>query len=64
MAVSYFEYMKLTDDEFRRIFPFDQPRNNQREIIEKILTAYENGKKYVILNAPTGIGNIMEVLQY
>lgn len=53
---SYFENMQLSDEKFREIFPFPQPRANQREIIEKILTAYENGKRYVILNAPTGIG--------
>ena len=27
-----------------------------REFIEKIINAYENGKKYVILEAPCGIG--------
>ena len=46
----------MKDEEFKRIFPFDKPRHNQREIIEKIISAYENGKKYVVLNAPTGIG--------
>ena len=48
--------MHLSDDTFKQIFPFETPRNNQREIIEKIITAFENGKKYVVLNAPTGIG--------
>ena len=48
--------MHLTDKTFKQIFPFESPRNNQREIIERIITAFENGKKYVILNAPTGIG--------
>ena len=48
--------MKLNDDKFKEIFPFDVPRNGQREIIEKIINAYNSGKKYVILNAPTGTG--------
>lgn len=48
--------MKLTDEQFKKIFPFETPRNGQREIIERIISAFENGKKYVILNAPTGIG--------
>ena len=47
---------KFTEEEFKKIFPFDAPRNNQRELIEQIIDAYNNGKKYVILNAPTGIG--------
>lgn len=47
---------KFKDEEFNKVFPFDKPRNNQRELIEKIVDAYNRGKKYVILNAPTGIG--------
>jgi len=46
----------LSDEEFKRIFPFGSPRNGQRELVEKIISAFESGKKYVILNAPTGIG--------
>lgn len=46
----------LTDTKFKEIFSFDEPRNNQREIIEKIIKAYNDGKKYVILSAPTGTG--------
>ena len=42
--------------DFDEIFPFDQPRPLQREIIEKIAEAFENGKKHAILSAPTGIG--------
>lgn len=48
--------MQLTDEQFYKLFPFDYPRQNQREIINRILTAYKNGKKHVILNAPTGSG--------
>lgn len=46
----------LSDEKFKQIFPLSTPRNGQREIIEKIISAYESGKKYVILDAPTGIG--------
>lgn len=48
--------IKLSDEKFREIFPLEKPRNGQREIIEKIINAYESGKKYVILEAPCGIG--------
>ena len=46
----------MNDSIFEKLFPFQEARNNQREVIEKIISAYENGKKYVILNAPTGSG--------
>lgn len=49
--------MQLSDSEFKEIFPFDIPRKNQREIINKILTAfYDNKKKYVVFCGPTGTG--------
>ena len=48
--------MKLTDEQFSHFFPFDYPRYDQREIIEKILEAFDNGKHHVILAAPTGSG--------
>ena len=46
----------LTDDKFKEIFPFEEAREGQREIIESIIKHYKSGKKYVVLNAPTGIG--------
>ena len=36
-------------------FPFDTPRDNQLEISQEIVEAFKK-YKYVILNAPTGIG--------
>ena len=48
--------MNLTDEQFSRFFPFDYPRHDQREVIEKILTAFDSGKRHVILSAPTGSG--------
>ena len=49
----------LTESEFKRIFKstgFPAPREFQRETIEKAIKAFEDGKKYVIIQAPTGIG--------
>jgi len=47
----------LTDEEFKLIFPFSSPRSNQKEIIEKIISAFiEDKKKYVIFCGPTGTG--------
>lgn len=37
-------------------FPFQQFRDGQLEAIEAILKAFENGKKFVILEGPTGSG--------
>lgn len=45
----------LTDEQFNRIFPFDQPRKFQRTIIENIIQAFEISD-FVLLQAPTGIG--------
>lgn len=46
----------MTDNEFKKIFPFTTPRNGQRELIEKIINTFNSGKKHIILNAPTGWG--------
>ena len=48
--------MHLSDSDFKKFFPFDYPRYDQREVIDNILTAFENGKTHVILSAPTGSG--------
>jgi len=48
--------MNLTDEQFNSIFPKETPRKFQREIIDHIISAFDSGKKYVILEAPTGIG--------
>jgi Rad3-related DNA helicase len=46
----------MKDDEFDYHFPFDIPRRGQREVCKRIINAYNNGKKYVVLQAPTGSG--------
>lgn len=37
-------------------FPLDEFREGQREVIEYALNAFDSGKKFVILEAPTGAG--------
>jgi Rad3-related DNA helicase len=44
------------DEEIIENFPFKEARHNQLELIEKILTAFDNDKKYIILEAGTGTG--------
>lgn len=45
----------LTDKFVTELFPFP-PRGKQLEIVKKILTAFNSGKKHVILSLPTGGG--------
>ena len=40
----------------KEYFPLPEYREHQEETITKILAAYKKGKKYVILEAPTGAG--------
>jgi len=44
------------DFKFDKYFPFEKFREYQKETIDKTITAFESKKKYVILEAPTGIG--------
>ena len=44
------------DDEIIENFPFKHARHNQLELITEILNAFEDGKRYVILEAGTGTG--------
>lgn len=37
-------------------FPFDEFREGQKECIEAVLNAFNSGKRFVILEAPTGSG--------
>ncbi len=48
---------KITTKEFKHFFPFKKIRNNQKKAIKFILRQFLNhNKKYVILEAGTGIG--------
>ena len=46
----------MTPEEFDYHFPWDIPRKGQFEACERIDKAFTSGKKFVILQAPTGIG--------
>jgi Rad3-related DNA helicase len=46
----------MTDEEFDYHFPFDIPRRGQPDVCKRIINAYKKGKKYVVLQAPTGSG--------
>jgi len=46
----------MKDEIFAEVFPFEEPRSGQRQIIEAILHAFDLGKKHVVLQAPTGVG--------
>lgn len=46
----------MNEEEFDYHFPFDIPRRGQQEVCKRIVNAYKKGKKYVILQAPTGSG--------
>jgi Rad3-related DNA helicase len=46
---------EITDEQIIKLFPF-APRGKQLEIVKKIIEAYRNGKRHVILSLPTGGG--------
>lgn len=42
--------------EYLEYFPFESPRDEQVEIIDKSLEALSKKKKYILIEAPTGVG--------
>ena len=42
--------------EYESFFPFGEIRDQQREAIEFALREFEEGKKFVIIEAGTGVG--------
>ena len=46
----------MNDEEFIYHFPFETPRNVQKLISQAVIKAFKDGFKYVVLQAPTGIG--------
>lgn len=46
--------MKLDFDKVMKLFPMPKARDIQVEAIKKTIAAYNNGAKYVVLEAPTG----------
>jgi Rad3-related DNA helicase len=48
--------MLFDQDKIDQFFPLPQYRFGQREAIHKIITTFNEGKKFVLLEAPTGSG--------
>lgn len=46
----------MKDEEFVYHFPFETPRKVQKLISQAVIKAYKDGFKYVVLQAPTGVG--------
>lgn len=46
----------MTDKLFDQIFPFPTARPHQRNALEAVLNAFDEGKKFVALSAPVGFG--------
>ncbi len=46
----------MNDEEFVYHFPFETPRNVQKLISQAVIKAFKDGFKYVVLQAPTGVG--------
>jgi ATP-dependent DNA helicase DinG len=44
------------EQEIEQAFPFSEFRPGQQEAMERILAAFRSGKKYVLLDGPTGFG--------
>ena len=44
------------DRDYLKYFPFESPRDEQVEIIDKTLEALSKKKKYILIEAPTGVG--------
>jgi ATP-dependent DNA helicase DinG len=46
----------LSKSDLVKNFPFSTQRENQKRVLEEILTAFNSGYRYVVLEAPTGFG--------
>ena len=46
----------MNDEEFVYHFPFETPRKVQKLISQAVIKAFNDGFKYVVLQAPTGVG--------
>jgi ATP-dependent DNA helicase DinG len=46
----------MDNNNWQAYFPFSSPRESQSRIINQVLNGFENGKKYAIIEAGTGIG--------
>jgi len=53
---NYSEDLQMTDEAFNNFFPFPSTRDGQQDIVMEVLEQYRNGKKAVVLCAPTAVG--------
>jgi Rad3-related DNA helicase len=49
-------HQSLTISDLIKNFPFTSQRNNQEKVLHEICDAFNSGRKYIILEAPTGFG--------
>ena len=42
--------------DYLKYFPFESPRKEQKEILDKTLSAISKGTKFILIEAPTGVG--------
>lgn len=42
--------------DWQKYFPYNEPRTQQSNVIEKVLKEFANGKKYAIVDCGTGVG--------
>lgn len=54
--MSIAKFPKLTLDKVLKVFPLEKPRDIQVEAIRQVVTHFNAGCKYVVLEAPTGVG--------
>lgn len=43
-------------DNWKKYFPYNEPREQQSNVISKVLEEFSNGKKYAIVDCGTGVG--------
>ena len=43
-------------NEWIKYFPYEKPRQQQTNAIEKVLSEFKNGKKYAVIDCGTGVG--------
>lgn len=48
--------MRISNNEWLKYFPYDNPREIQIEVIDKVLNEFKDGKKYAVIECGTGVG--------
>ena len=43
-------------DDWKKYFPYKDPRSQQENVINKVLEEFKNGKKYAVVDCGTGVG--------